>query len=101
MNRRLTAASSLLAVATIVAGSARAAESEGVVFTLEAVELATAGHVSAAFPLRFALLADGQVFVGGTSRVLAGRLTKEETEILERRAGEVRKLPGLAATVSF
>jgi hypothetical protein len=101
MSPRTTAALSFLAAATLVGTSAQAAESEDVLFTLEAMEVATAGHVSAALPLRFALFADGQVFVGGTSRLLAGRLTKEETSALERRANELRKLPGLAATVSL
>jgi hypothetical protein len=70
------------------------------VLTLEALS-AVAGEQAPALPLRFALLENGQVFVGGTSRLLAGMLTKDETAALERRVNEVRKLPGLAATVTF
>ena len=52
-----------------------------------------------AAPARFVLLEDGQVFVGGTSRLAAGRLSSAESKALERRIAQVRKLPGLAGTV--
>lgn len=50
-------------------------------------------------PTRFVLLEDGQVFVGGTSRLAAGRLSSAEVKALDRRLAEIRKLPGLAGTV--
>jgi len=50
-------------------------------------------------PARFVLLEDGQVFVGGTSRLAAGRLSSAEVKALDRRLAEIRKLPGLAGTV--
>jgi hypothetical protein len=42
-------------------------------------------------------LKDGQVFVGGTARLEAGRLEKGEASALLKRAEAVRKLPGLAS----
>ncbi len=59
------------------------------------------GTIAAAAPLRFVLLGDGQVFVGGTDRVAAGRLSKEEVKALEDRIALVRKLPGLGSSISF
>ena len=55
------------------------------------------GEVPSALPPRFVLLEDGQVFVGGTSQIAAGRLDKAELKDLEQRLALVRKLPGLAA----
>jgi hypothetical protein len=45
------------------------------------------------------LLKDGQVFVGGTARLEAGRLEKGEAQALRKRAGTVRKLPGIGERV--
>jgi hypothetical protein len=47
------------------------------------------------------MLDDGQVFVGGTSRLAAGRLSAPEKKELERRVAEVRKLPGLTGAVTL
>ncbi len=52
-------------------------------------------------PPSFVLLKDGQVFVGGTARLEAGRLEKEEASALLKRTEAVRKLPGLSPTVSL
>jgi hypothetical protein len=41
------------------------------------------------------------VFVGGTSRVAAGQLSKEEVSALEDRVALVRKLPGLGSSIAF
>jgi hypothetical protein len=66
------------------------------------VSLPSAAHlVPAAAPPRFALLADGRVFVGGTSAVLSGKLTNDEVHTLERELDLVRKLPGLDQPVNF
>jgi hypothetical protein len=55
----------------------------------------------AAAPARFVLLKDGKVFVGGTDRFYAGRLEKAEVQALEKRAQQVRKMPGLGTYVPF
>jgi hypothetical protein len=54
-----------------------------------------------AYPSRFVLLEDGQVFVGGTRQVAVGRLEREDMKELEKRIARVRKLPGLSTSVSF
>ena len=59
------------------------------------------GHVPDAAPLRFVLLENGQVFVGGTSVVTSGQLTSSELKALEKRLTDVRKLPGIASTVAL
>jgi hypothetical protein len=55
--------------------------------------------VPEAAPPRFVLMDDGQVYVGGSSVVLTGKLGGGEVRALERRISEVRKLPGLGGTV--
>ena len=47
------------------------------------------------------LLEDGQVFVGGTSRLAAGRLAKAEAKEIEARVAAVRQAPGFGAEVSL
>ena len=54
-----------------------------------------------AAPPRFVLMEDGQVFVGGSKEILAGRLEKEEVKAFEEQAEAVRKMPGFASAVSF
>jgi len=83
------------------AATAGARELPGTVLTLEASGDTRPDRVTAAAPYRFALLEDGQVFVGGTSGLLVGRIAKDEVEALERRLAEIRKLPGLASVVAF
>jgi len=56
----------------------------------------TPGSDPSAAPPRFVLLRDGQVFVGGTARLEAGRLEKGEAAALQKRAEAVRKLPGIS-----
>ena len=79
---------------------ADAGEVGNAVLTLE-VSGAPSDSMAGALPLRFVLLEDGQVFVGGTSQLLAGKLSKEEMAVLERRMNDVRKLPGVGSNVSF
>jgi hypothetical protein len=50
---------------------------------------------------RFVLLEDGQVFVGGTQRLAAGHLEREDVKELEKRIARLRKIPGLGPSVSF
>ncbi len=88
--------------AVLLAGAwSRAGELADAVLVLEVADSPLAGTVPAAAPRRFVLLADGQVFVGGTSRVAAGHLGKDEVKALEDRVALVRKLPGLGSSVSF
>lgn len=93
-----------LAVPIVLAASlplAYAGEVSDAVVTLEAISTLPGDQVAAGLPLRFALFESGQVFVGGTSQLLAGKLSKDETAAIERRTNDLRKLPGLASTVTF
>jgi hypothetical protein len=80
---------------------AHAGEVGNAVLTLEALSGPSNDQLAASLPLHFALLEDGQVFVGGTSQLLAGRLSKDEMAVFERRMSDVRKLPGLTSSVTF
>jgi hypothetical protein len=90
-------AATLLAALTLAQGGreARASEIPGAAIVLEAAP-GTPGSDASAAPPRFVLLKDGQVFVGGTERVEAGRLDKGEAAGLLKRADAARKLPGIA-----
>ena len=93
-----------LALPVIVATAApavHAGEVADAVLTMEAISALPGEQVATALPLRFVLLESGQVFVGGTSALLSGKLSKDEMAALERRMNEVRKLPGLASTVTL
>jgi hypothetical protein len=59
------------------------------------------GHVAEAAPLRFVLLEDGQIFVGGTSAIATGQLSSSEQKSLVKRLTDVRKLPGISGTVAL
>jgi hypothetical protein len=59
------------------------------------------GRVSAAAPPRFVLLRDRRVFVGGTDRVFAGLLDKDEAKWIEERVKDLRKRGLLLPSVSF
>lgn len=78
----------------------RASEIPEAVIVLEA-SLDQPWREASAAPPRFVLLKDGQVFVGGTDRVYAGRLDKTEMQAIEKRAQQVRKLPALGTLVAF
>jgi hypothetical protein len=94
--------SALLAAATLAAGrAAGAAETPEVLLTLEVSGPLPTGFVASALPTRFVLFEDGQVFVGGTSQLAAGRLDKTEVKALEQRLAALRKMPGLAGTIAF
>lgn len=97
--RRLRVAGSCVLV--LASTLAYAGEGGDAVVTLEAISPLPSEQVAAALPVRFALLENGAVFVGGTSQVMTAQLGKDEVSALERRMSDVRKLPGLAATVSF
>jgi hypothetical protein len=78
-----------------------AAENAEAIVLLDVVAAFAPGQVWSAAPPRFALYDDGQVFVGGTSRVAAGRLEKGEAKAIEDQIGLVRKLPGLGTSMTF
>jgi hypothetical protein len=80
---------------------AGAGEIPNAVVVLEMFGRARPDEVPESAPARFVLFEDGQVFVGGTRRLAAGRLSSVEAKALERRIAEVRKLPGLAGTVQL
>jgi len=90
---RPAAAAALLALAALP--PAHAGDVPGAAIVLEATP-GTPGSDPSAAPPRFVLLKDGQVFVGGTAHLEAGRLDKEETSALLKRAEALRKLPGLS-----
>jgi hypothetical protein len=91
-------AAALLALAA--APPLGAGEIPGAVLVLETAAGAPGGDPSAA-PPRFVLLKDGQVFVGGSSLVEAGRLEKREAQALQKRAAALRKLPGIGAPLAL
>ncbi len=101
--RRLGPSLRVAAFAFVAASGpfAFAGEVADAVVTLEALSPLPVDQVASALPLRFALLENGQVFVGGTSHLLTGKLGKDEVAAIERRLDDVRKLPGLGATVAL
>ena len=83
---------SVLAAAAI---PALAVEIPGALVVLETAP-GTPGSDPSSAPPRFVLLKDGQVFVGGTARLEAGRLEKSEAQALRKRVDVVRKAAGRA-----
>ena len=72
-----------LGVLAAMAPLAHAGEVSNAVVTLEAISALPGDQVAAALPFRFVLLEGGEVFVGGTNQLLAGRLGKDEATALE------------------
>jgi hypothetical protein len=68
---------------------------------LEVAQEPAPGVVPEAAPLRFALMPDGTVFVGGTSRLLRGRLDKNEMKEIDKQVSRVRRLAGLGSSVTL
>jgi hypothetical protein len=99
--RRFTLVVLGLLAASFPKPAARAAEVQDALVLLEAATPFGPGQSWNAAPLRFALLEGGQVFLGGSKELLAGRLEKSEIKALETQIEAVRKLPGLASTVSL
>jgi hypothetical protein len=96
--RRLLAA---LASIGLLASTGLAGEIPGALVILESLTHPLPGYVAEAAPPRFVLMEDGQVFVGGTSEVATGRLEGGALKSLDKRLSEVRKLSGLAGSVSL
>ncbi len=95
--RRALAAALLVA---LLAPPLGAGQIPGAVLVLELAP-GTPGSDPSGAPPRFVLLKDGQVFVGGSSLLEAGRLEKGEAQALQKRASALRKLPGIGSPVSF
>jgi hypothetical protein len=76
------------------------AEIPDVVLVLEA-SAGTPGAEKTGAPIRFALLKDGRVFVGGTSAIEAGQLDKREARTLRRRAEGLTRLAGFSETLAL
>jgi hypothetical protein len=95
----MRAAVAALLTALAVPAAAATGEIPGAVVVLDVFARTLPDDVPESAPARFALLEDGQVFVGGSSRLEAGRLSPAELKALDRRVADVRKLPGLAGTV--
>jgi hypothetical protein len=93
----------LLAVLAAAAGAATASAGEvrGAVAVLEEFTRTLPHYVPEAAPPRFALLEDGQVFVGSTRSMTAGKLSSRELKDLEKRFTDLRKLPGLTGTTAL
>jgi hypothetical protein len=95
----ITAAAFLLLAAA--ASAATAGDIPKAVVVVESLTATLPGQVPEAAPPRFVLLEDGQVFVGGTSRLAAGRLAKAEAKDIEARVVGVRQLPGFGPSVTL
>jgi hypothetical protein len=98
---RLRPAVLLAAGAVAAAAPARAGEIPNAVIVLESFAETLPGYVPEAAPPRFVLLEDGQVFVGGTSQLRAGKLGGQELRDLDKQVADVRKLPGLGGSVQL
>jgi hypothetical protein len=59
------------------------------------------GFVPEALPPRFVLFDDGRVVVGGYAGLATARLEREEHKALDKRLAQVKRLPGVGASVSF
>jgi hypothetical protein len=68
------------------------------VVALSTTAPSTQGEIPEAMPLRFVLLENGQVYVGGTSEIASGRLEKKDVKMIEKQIERVRKLPGLTTS---
>jgi hypothetical protein len=90
----------LAAWAVAAEPAARTAEIPNAVIVVEAVP-GTPGSDPVSAPPRFVLLKDGEVFVGGTGRLLTGRLEKAEAQALRRGAEAVRKAAGRGGALSL
>ena len=90
-----------LVLVLAAAPSVHAGDIPKAVVVLEGLNATLPDQVPEAAPPRFVLLEDGQVFVGGTSRLAAGRLAKAEAKEIEARVVGVRQLPGFGASVTL
>jgi hypothetical protein len=89
-----------LVVAVLLCGRPAASEIPDAVVILDVLVASLPGDVPQSAPPRFVLMEDGTVFVGGTRDIMTGRLGPSELKDLDRRLGDVRKLP-LTGVVSI
>jgi hypothetical protein len=100
MARTRASLGTLLLGSLLAVPAARPGEIPTAVVILE-VPPRTPGSDATGAPPRIILLKDGQVFVGGTGGLAAGRLEKGEAQTLKRSAEAVRKAAGKAARLGF
>src|SRR5688572_1021944 len=91
----------LLGAVLSVAAHAAATEVPQAVVMLEDAAPGRPGQVPEAAPVRFVLLEDGQVFVGGSSEILTTKLSSRELKDFDKRLTEIRKHPALAGNVAL
>lgn len=91
----------LIVVALALAPGAEASDIPQAIVLLEDAAAGRAGQVVEAAPVRFALLEDGQLFVGGSSEILTAKLSARELKDFEKRLTEIRKHPALAGNVAL
>ena len=92
----------LLMLAVLAAArNAGATDVPQAVVLLEEAVPGRAGQVPEAAPVRFVLLEDGQVFVGGSSEILTVKLSARELKDFDKRLTEIRKHPALAGNVAL
>jgi hypothetical protein len=96
-----TGASVPLVLALAAAAPVTAGDIPKAVVVVESLTATLPDQVPEAAPPRFVLLEDGQVFVGGTSRLAAGRLARTEAKEIEARVVGVRQLPGFGPSVTL
>jgi len=99
---RLSLALAAAAIALVVLPSpSRAGEIPNALIVLEVAPGTPGSDPKAVAPPRLVLLEDGQVFVGGTGRLEAGKLEKPEQQALRRSADVVRKAAGGDGVFAF
>jgi hypothetical protein len=92
----------LLALSLLVTSRlVEAAPPPQAVVALWAGSTTVGAEIGDAMPLRFVLLDDGQVFVGGTSEIVSGKIDKGDIRAFEKQLDKVRKVPGLPGPVTL
>jgi hypothetical protein len=86
---------------SLLAVTAAAGEIPEAIVALEVAAPPTPGRAPEAAPLRFALLPDYTVYVGGSSELSSARLDKDDFKDIEKQISRVRKLPGLGSSATF
>ena len=99
--RRLSLALAAAAIALVALPSSSRAEVPNALIVLEVAAGTPGSDPKAAAPPRLVLLKDGQVFVGGTGRLEAGKLDKPAQQALRRSADVVRKAAGRDGVLAF
>lgn len=90
-----------LAAWAVLSAAAALADVPKAVAVLEVETPTLPDHEGASAPVRFVLLETGQIYVGGTSEIAVGQLASSEQKALEKRLGDLRKLPGIGGAVAF